>query len=229
MGFADSPAHHHEEIAPVLGERQVQIGLLKQHALQCMAQLHGWCAPEKASLLIDLIARTRPKVVVEIGVWGGKSLIPMAMALKENHQGVIYGIDPWMNFESTQWVVEEVNRDFWDRANHEWVYQDLLAKIGLFELQSQVQIVRATSEAAEPIPEIDLLHIDGNHSEHASFFDVTKWVPLVRSGGWIILDDMKWFEKGVFTTAKAGEWLNTHCHKLGEFNDVCTWGVWVKP
>ena len=76
---------------------------------------------------------------------------------------------------------------------------------------------------------IDILHIDGNHSEQASYLDVTKWVPLVRSGGWIFFDDMTWFENGVFTTARAVEWLNANCYKLAECTDVCTWGVWIKP
>lgn len=224
----DAPSHY-EEIAPVPSEEQIRVGCLKQQVFEWMTQLHGWCAPEKASFLIDIVMRTKPKVVVEIGVWGGKSLIPMARALKENNGGIIYGIDPWLSSESVQWITEEANRNFWDHANHEWVYQHLLEKLTLFDLHNQVRIIRATSEAAPLIYGIDVLHIDGNHSDHTSYFDVTKWVPLMNSGGWIIFDDMKWFEQGVFTTARAGQWLDANCYKLAEFNDICTWGVWIKP
>jgi hypothetical protein len=62
-----------------------------------------------------------------------------------------------------------------------------------------------------------------------SYLDVTKWAPLVKSGGYIILDDMTWCEKGVFTTARACEWLDANCMKFTEFTDTCKWGVWVKP
>jgi predicted O-methyltransferase YrrM len=224
----DAPSHY-EEIAPDLTEQQRHLGYLKQQAFTYMAQLHGWCSHEAASFFIDLIFKTKPHVIVEIGVWGGKSLVPMALALKANQQGIIYGIDPWSSSDSVQWVMEEVNRDFWSRADHDWVYRDLQQKLTQFDLQAEVKIIRATSEDAPPIHGIDILHIDGNHSDPASYLDVTKWVPLVKSGGWIIFDDMRWFENGMFTTARAEQWLNANCYKLAEFTDICTWGVWIKP
>ncbi len=224
----DFPTHL-EEIAPMPSDQQLQIALVKQQVFEYMTELHGWCSPEKAGFLIDLIAKIKPQVIVEIGVWGGKSLIPMARALKENKQGIIFGIDPWASDESVQWIMEEANRNFWNNANHEWVYQHLIQKIAKFDLQNQVQLIRSTSEGAAPIQGIDILHVDGNHSDPTSYLDVTKWVPLMNSGGWIIFDDMRWFENGMYTTARAGEWLDANCYKLAEFTDVCTWGVWIKP
>ena len=55
---------------------------VKEEAFQAMGELEGWCTRHKASVMMDLIFWTKPKVVVEIGVWGGKSLIPMAFAVK---------------------------------------------------------------------------------------------------------------------------------------------------
>ncbi len=222
-----SPSY--EEVAPMPSDEQRRVSYIKQQALEFMTQLHGWCSPEKGEFLIDLITKVRPKIVVEIGVWGGRSLIPMAHALKANGEGTIFGIDPWARSESVQWVTEEANRNFWDHADHEWVYQHLLQKIGEFRLEQQIRLCRATSESAAPIHEIDILHIDGNHSDPTSYLDVTKWVPLVKSGGWILFDDMRWFENGVYTTARAGHWLDEHCYKFAEFTDICTWGVWIKP
>jgi predicted O-methyltransferase YrrM len=224
----DAPTHF-EEVLPIASEEKQKSDALKAYATQCMSQLHGWCSPEKGSFLVDLVLKTKPDTIVEIGVWGGKSFLPMAMALKENQKGVAYGIDPWSSKESTQWVTEEVNKNFWEWANHDLVYNHLNEKIDLFGLRNQIILIKSTSEAAPPIGGIDILHIDGNHSEHTSLFDVEKWVPLVKSGGWIIFDDMKWYENGVFTTAKAGAWLDANCHKFAEFTDICTWGVWIKP
>ena len=76
---------------------------------------------------------------------------------------------------------------------------------------------------------IDMLHIDGNHSEKTSFYDVTKWAPQVTSGGFIIFDDINWCENGTLTTGRAVQWLDEHCIKVGEFSDSCVWGIWVKP
>lgn len=221
--------YHYEDCLPAPTAEQLQTVSLKKAALDYMAQLHGWCSNEKGAFLVDLVLKTKPQTVVEIGVWGGKSLIPIATALRQNQSGVIFGIDPWSSQESVQWITEEANRNFWASANHEWVFQHLNEKIDEFALRKQIVLIKNTSEEAPPIPEIDLLHIDGNHSEHTSYLDVVKWVPLVKSGGWIVLDDMRWFENGVYTTAKASQWLDANCHKLAEFTDVCTWGVWVKP
>ena len=195
-----------------------------------MEQLDGWCAPEKGCFLADLVSKTKPKVIVEIGVWGGKSLVPMAYALKLlNQGGVVYGIDPWESKESVQWIMEEANRAFWGWADHNWILQRLLEKIDQFDLGDQIGLIKSTSEKAAPIHSIDILHVDGNHSDYTSYLDVTKWVPLVNSGGWIIFDDMTWFENGQYTAARATHWLDENCIKFAEFNDVCTWGVWIKP
>jgi predicted O-methyltransferase YrrM len=168
---------------------------------------------------------------VEIGVWGGKSLIPMACALKAlGSEGTVFGIDPWDNLASIEETMEEANRDFWNYASHDIIFRSLVAKINQFELNKEIILIKNTSEDAPIIPSIDVLHIDGNHSQKKSYLDVTKWVPLMNSGGWIIFDDMTWCEKGVYTTARAVEWLDQHCIKVAQFTDIyCTWGIWVKP
>ncbi len=201
----------------------------KQKALDCMNQCIGWCSLFKGEFLVDLVLKYEPKVIVEIGVWGGRSLIPMAYAMKSIGDGIAYGIDPWDSYESVMWSIEEANQNYWQKADHIGVLQDLLGKINQFQLGDQIQLIRTTSEKAPLIYDIDLLHIDGNHAEQTSFLDVTKWVPLVKSGGWIILDDIHWYEKGMYTEAKAVEWLNDHCIKFAEFSDSSDWGVWVKP
>lgn len=201
---------------------------VKQQAFAYMDQLDGWCSKQKASFLIDLILRSRPGIIVEIGVWGGKSLVPMACALRANGAGTVYGIDPWSNTASIEEVQNEDNKAFWGTVDHEAVMRSLINKILYFQLQDQIVLMQRTSEEAPPINNIDILHIDGNHSEKTSYFDVQKWVPLVKSGGWIIFDDMTWSENGSGTTARAVEWLDANCTKIAEFSDNCVWGIWVK-
>ena len=201
----------------------------KHKALECMRHCTGWCSLEKGGFLVDLVLKYQPDIIVEIGVWGGKSLVPMASALKAIGKGIAYGIDPWENSESVKWTKDEANLEFWSRVDHQWVLNDLSNKIEQFELCDQIQLIKSTSEEAPLIQDIDLLHVDGNHSEETSLFDVKKWVPLVRSGGWIVLDDVHWFEKGKYTTAKAAEWLDDHCIRIAEFTDQSDWAVWVKP
>lgn len=223
----DQPPSHIEQKAT---ENQFQYALkVKKKAHVFMEQLEGWCAEKKADILIDIVLKMKPEVVVEIGVWGGKSLTPMACALKAAGQGVIYGIDPWDSNESIRWVMNESSLTYWSRADHQAVKQRLVNRLADFELTDWVCLIQATSEEAEPIYNIDILHVDGNHSDQTSYLDVTKWVPLMKSGGFIIFDDMSWYENNQFTTARAVEWLNQHCIKFAEFNDDCLWGIWIKP
>lgn len=196
---------------------------LKQQAYQSMNELEGWCSKQKADVLISLVLMMQPKKIVEIGVFGGKSLIPMAYALKENGIGTIYGIDPWSHIESAEGM-EGANFDWWYAIDHAKILKELKGKIVKYDLQDHVELIQMTSEQADPISMIDILHIDGNHSEKASLLDVTKWVPYVKKGGVIIFDDVNWG-----TTKSATDWLDAHCIKFAEFGGMNTWGIWIKP
>jgi len=196
----------------------------KQTALQAMKQLQGWCSEYKASTLMDLVWLMRPKTIVEIGVFGGKSLVPMAFALKAiGAGGVVYGIDPWSAAASAEGQ-DGVNKDYWSTLDHQGILNDLRSKVSLFRLDDQIRLVQATSEDAVPIENIDILHIDGNHSDEASYFDTLKWVPLVRKGGMIIFDDITWS-----TIDRALTWLDANCTKLLQIDDEeNSWGIWIK-
>lgn len=211
---------HFECVVP---SYQVDVGSNAKHeAFNAMKQLEGWCSVDKACVLMDLILWTKPQTVVEIGVFGGKSLIPMAYALKANGQGIVYGIDPWSSAESCIGM-EGVNQEWWGKINHDVILKGLLNKIKKFNLEEQIRLIRMTSMDAPILEEIDVLHIDGNHSEETSYQDVTKWVPHVKKGGIIIFDDITWY-----TTGKAVQWLDGCCVKILELGGDNVWGVWIK-
>ena len=220
----NQPAYYLESII----DKRATTAAVKDAAYWYMDQVYGWCSHAKASILIDIIQKIHPSKIVEIGVWAGKSLLPMAYALKNQGNGQIYGIDPWDNRESILGVMNDANLAYWGAVDHEAVFQSLVVNLGRFDLDPQVQLIRSSSLNAEPIYDIDILHVDGNHSDITSYLDVTKWVPLVKSGGWIIVDDISWYENGRFTQAESVKWLDEHCHRMGTITDVCVWGMWVK-
>lgn len=202
---------------------------VRQQSLLAMAGLDGWGSNYKATVLIDLILMMRPEVVVEIGVFGGKSLFPMAYAVKANGNGKVYGIDPWDANESVIGM-DQVNHNWWITVDHQAIYTRLVEKIHQFELQSYLELIRTTSANAPLISNIGLLHIDGNHSEEVSYQDLLRWVPMVKKGGVILLDDLGWTYHGIPTLTKAKEWLDENCIKFAEINDEGnSWGLWIKP
>lgn len=204
-------------------ERIEAVSAVKTKVFHAMDQLDGWCSKFKASVLVDLVLMLKPENVVEVGVFGGKSLVPMAIACQSINKGVVTGIDPWSADRSIEGM-DGANFNWWGSINHEAILNHLISKINHFELNEWIVLSRNTSEGAEPIQNIDILHIDGNHSEKAAEFDIKKWVPLVRKGGVVIMDDINWDGP-----KKAMEWLNMHCTKLAEFDDSgSSWGIWVK-
>ena len=98
------PATHFEYILPVAQSLDLRVEV-KKEAVAYMQQLEGWCSEQKAFILIDLIQKIRPKKIVEIGVWGGMSFVPMACALRANGSGKIFGIDPWESSASLEHVM----------------------------------------------------------------------------------------------------------------------------
>lgn len=220
--FTKSPLHSDNFQLAALSDN-FEIEVLKAKTYIAMNRLDGWCSREKASILIDTILDIKPEVIVEIGVFGGKSLIPMAFALSHNGKGKIYGVDPWTATASAIGM-DGVNYEWWSSIDHDAILKKLEMRIFEFNLQSQIELIRATSEDCRPIENIEILHIDGNHSEKTSLYDVLKWVPLVKRGGLIIFDDIDWA-----TTRDATCWLNNNCIKLIEYKADNVWGIWVKP
>jgi hypothetical protein len=230
------PPSHYECVIDSSNYEYFQEGLnkakairVKNQAFNFMRQLEGWCSEKKAGVLIDLVLKTQPETILEIGVYGGKSLVPMACAVKENKRGKVYGIDPWEPDASLEDMHNDANRDYWGKLNYNKILGGLIQKIATFDLKNQIELIRNTSANAPIIYNIDVLHIDGNHSDATSWVDVTKWVPFVRSGGWIIFDDMTWYENGIYTTGRAVQYLDQYCKRVATFSDNCDWGIWQKP
>lgn len=195
----------------------------KQEVLKRLSGFIGWCSNEKATYLMDFVLQNKPTTAVEIGVYGGKSLAPVAFAMKYNGFGKIYGIDPWLVEESCKGM-EGLDLDYWSRVNHNGILHHLQINLRQFELSEYARLIRVTSQDCPPIHDIDIIHIDGNHSEDSSYHDVRKWAPLVKPGGLIIFDDIDWK-----TTEKAAAWLDETCEKVGLVEGhKNVWGIWKK-
>jgi len=142
----------------------------------------GWQNALRNKHLAQLILWKKPSVVVEVGVFAGRSFLSQALALKQNGAGVIYGIDPYDASIIHEW---QINQEEIERARLQAV-----DGIHRHSLQKHAVLVQATSAVAASLFEsIDVLHIDGCHDEENSCFDVATYGPKVRSGGWIWFDD----------------------------------------
>lgn len=187
-----------------------------------LQNVYGFCSVKKATVLIDLITKNKLQTIVEIGVLEGSSLIPQALAVKQAGSGKVYGIDPWSQEESLQYTKDENHKNYWGTINHDVFYNNFLNHLQNYNIEGVVEVLKTTSkEASEKfLPNsIDMLHVDGNHSEEKSFEDVCLYLPLVRKGGFIVFDDLHWTDGGKHTTQKAAKYLQQHCTEIEQITD----------
>lgn len=134
------------------------------------------------SFAYDLVANTKPKMIVELGTHKGNSLFSFSQAVKDlNLDTEIHAIDTWKGDEHAGYYGEEVYDEFIKIKNkyyqnfnivpHKKYFDDALKE---FENDS-----------------IDILHIDGLHTYEAVKHDFENWLPKVKKGnGIIILHDV---------------------------------------
>lgn len=181
-----------------------------EKTLEIQAKLPGWCTQQKAEAMMELIHEARPQICVEVGVFGGSSLFPCAKALAHLGQGHLYGIDPWENEAClVGYQKDDPNYLWWKAVDLEKIYRDLQSVLHKHKLDAHCTLVR--KEAREALKQfkdgsIDILHIDGNHTEQNAYDDARLYLPKVKSGGYIWFDDINWS-----TTRKAVAYLAKHC------------------
>lgn len=181
---------------------------------EIVPKLEGWASVEKALAMAELIKEAKPRTLVEIGVFGGRSLIPQALAMRDNGYGRIYGIDPW-NLDA---VLEgnpcEADRDWWSKnVDLHVIHKGFMEALWRHGLSENTVVIRGTASMCSNLfPVIDILHIDGNHTELASCRDVELYLPRVpKKRGMIWFDDCDWA-----STQKAIAILDKTCERVNQ-------------
>lgn len=171
---------------------------LRQRVKEMLLRLPGWCPEQKAVWMAEQISNNGYKVAAELGVFAGRSVFPIALAIAANQGHAVYAIDAWENEVATATPTSEQDYVWWDNVDlvdiksrflREMVSQNLVSLVKILELRS----AEACAALSQQIGcGIDFLHIDGAHSEADAVFDVTNWSKLVAPGGTIVLDDIDW-------------------------------------
>jgi Methyltransferase domain len=153
--------------------------------------LQGW--GDGHPWLTQTIDENHPRIVAEMGVWKGASVVRMASRMKAlGIEGVVIAVDTWLGS--------------WDH----WV-QEHFEKLGFLNGRSTLQnifmtnvITQGLEDYVVPLPldslnavqvlrhhgiQLDLLHLDGAHDYNSVRCDLGAWWPLISPGGILIGDD----------------------------------------
>lgn len=166
-----------------------------EELLEATQALPGWMSVEKGRKIIQLVVDSKAERCVELGVFGGRSLICMAFGLQMLGRGTADGIDPYALAAALEGTNTPENDSWWSQLDYESVAraaQKAICRLGLFH---RTRLIRMCSrEVAEFYSDrsIDCFHLDGNHAEEIASEDVALWAPKIRPGGYFIFDDTNW-------------------------------------
>jgi hypothetical protein len=165
----------------------------------------------------DLVALLRPRLLVELGVDRGESYFAFCQSAAENETGTrCVGIDLWQGDEHAGGYDETTFRE---------VSEHNAAHYAAFSILRRANFETAHAEfSAESI---DVLHIDGLHTEAAVRRDLAAWLPKLRAGGILLLHDVGVTSHG-FGVWKVWQEMRGSSRSW-TFEEGPGLGVWQKP
>lgn len=170
-------------------------------------RIPGWCSMEKAMTLASIVVALKPAVTVEIGIYGGSSLIPILLATKYgNPGGLVHAIEPWSKEEAMKVQTCAADVEWWAAQNYEKLREDFMAAVRRLDLEDWLRLKVNPARNVNPPPGIGLLHIDGGHDVQA-INDVVRFSPQVLIGGLAVMDDLQWSGGAVTRAAQRLEQL----------------------
>lgn len=133
----------------------------------------------------------QPKLILEIGTYTGYSALCLAEGLQENGKLVTLDINE---------ELETFTRSFFNRSP--------------YASQIDYRIIDAKVELSKIEGPIDLVFIDADKRNYATYFDLV--IDKVRAGGLIIVDNVLWSGKIIDASAQDKSTV-----ALREFNQKC--------
>jgi hypothetical protein len=162
-----------------------------------VASVQGWNSHQP--LFRELIEKTRPAVIIEVGTWLGASAIHMAGICRElGLQTTIYCVDTWLGAEEF-WTsqADSEERDLRQKNGYPQVYFDFLANVVQHGCQDMIVPIPNTSTIGSIILKnrgvlADLIYIDGSHVYEDVKADISAYKNLLSIKGLMFGDDIGW-------------------------------------
>lgn len=148
---------------------------------------------QQGKILEMIVRMLRPKQILEIGTFTGYSALCMASGLEDGAQLHTIEVDD---------ELEDLAADFFARSPHG---------------NKIVQHVGSALDIAPKIGEcFDLIFMDGDKREYPQYYNMIMDTPLVRSGSYILADNVLWYGK----VTQAVQHNDKHTQGIIDFNTM---------
>lgn len=165
----------------------------------------------------DLVATLRPRVFVELGTDRGESYFAFCQSALDNRTGTrCFAVDTW---RGDQQAGDYDETTFCEVSTHNDAHYA--------EFSTLLRCTFDEAVAQFPAESIDILHLDGLHTEEAVRHDLDRWLPKIRPGGILLMHDVSVRSRG-FGVWRVWEDMRTRSRSY-TFADGPGLGVWQKP
>jgi predicted O-methyltransferase YrrM len=159
--------------------------------LTAAPDLQGWNSQHP---MLCQAVETNPRIVIEVGVWKGASVIHMAKQLKQQQaDAVVIAIDTWLG-SWEHWIKPK-----WRPSLHisngypklYWTFMNNVIANGVKDYV--IPLPLDSHNAFEVIQRVgitpDVIHLDGGHDYRAVINDLNDWWSILQPSGLLIADD----------------------------------------
>ena len=130
----------------------------------------GYYRPEELAYLQSAVKLRRPRTALEVGVFSGRSAMAIIEAMPEN--SALYCVDPWQGRPE--------------------LFKQFRMKARAYNTAKRIVVIRGYSvdiARSWDGPELDLVHIDGDHRSLAVYQDIREWRKRMSKSGFFIGHD----------------------------------------
>jgi hypothetical protein len=159
---------------------------------------HGWGG--QSSAFRELIALSKPRLIIEVGTWKGASALEMAAAIRDLGLPTrIICVDTWLGALEFWTDQKDPERYLSLQLRHGYpaVYYQFLANVCHKGFQEQiVPFPQTASTAALWFRSFgisaDMIYVDASHEEEDVYQDLCNYWEVVSDGGILFGDDYSW-------------------------------------
>ena len=161
--------------------------------------LQGWAS--EASVFLEVIEKIKPKTIIEVGSWKGRSAIHMtqlALLHCDARELEVVCVDTWLG--SVEHWTGNIDFKNFMRNGRSRLYEQFLSNVIHKGLQNNItpfpiDSINAYEVCAKLGIVADLIYIDAGHDYTSVCNDLFNWSSILREGGYLIGDD--WFHQPI--------------------------------